>query len=381
MQGRFEMNIDSDSRTQSYRGNKFGLIMLLAGTLLLSACGADDAEEEVVVRPVRTVVVSDDSSSGVKTFSGVSRSAQESRLSFKVAGTVSSVPVNVGDRIQAGTVIASLDASAYELQLQQAQATVEQSNAASRNASAAYQRTRALYANNNASLGDLDSSRANSDSAKAQLRAARKSLQLAELNLSYTDLKVDVDCVVDSIAVSENENVSTNTEVARVNCSEELEIEIAVPEGVISDFSNGKEASIRFDAIPDAAFKGRVIEVGVAASGVGSTFPVTVLLDRAGQTVRTGLAASVSFQSDNTSGETHILPLAAVVQGADGTFVFVVKPVTENELETEGTIEKKPVELGDLQTAGIEVTSGLQHGDRVVTAGVTFIREGLLVSF
>jgi RND family efflux transporter MFP subunit len=357
-------------------------IFLLVAVFGLSACGQSDAGEEIIVRPVRTVVVNDDVTAHLKTFSGVSRSAQESRLSFKVSGTVDRVPAKVGDRIEAGTVIASLDASTYDLQLQQAQATVEQSMAASRNARAAYQRTRALYANNNASLGDLDSSRANSDSAAAQLRAARKSLQLAELNLSYTKLTVDVDCVVDSISVSVNENVSTNSDVARVNCSDELEIEIAVPESVIGDLANGKAAKIKFDTIADVVFSGKVIEVGVGASGLGSTFPVTILVDDNNSSdIRPGLAASVSFENNADSKQDYLLPLSAVVQGAEGAFVYVVNPLSDNEMESEGTIDKKPISLGELQTGGIEVAAGLLTGDRVVVAGVSFVRQGMLVSF
>ncbi len=362
--------------------SRFSPAVMVMASLLIGACSGPEEEQEFIVRPVRTVVVNEDAAANLKTFSGVSRSAQESRLSFKVNGTVASVPANVGDRIVAGSVIASLDASTYDLQLQQAQATVEQSRAAARNARASYQRTRALYANNNTSLGDLDSARAASDSASAQLRAAVKSLQLAELNFSYTKLTVDVDCVVDSISVAVNENVSTNTEIARVNCSDELEIEIAVPESIIGDFSNGKAAKIRFDALDSSEFSGRVIEVGVGANGLGSTFPVTVLLEaNSNSDIRPGLAASVSFENSADTRGDYLLPLSAVVQGSEGAFVYVVNPLSNNELESEGTIGKKAVSLGELQTGGIEIKAGLSSGDRVVVAGVSFVRDGLLVSF
>lgn len=355
------------------------LLVVGAGLLclVLSACGADDVDDVVAIRPVKSLVIDADSSNSQRTFSGVSRSAQESRLSFKVAGTVSSIPVKVGDKIEAGTIIARLDPSSYDLQLQQSQATVAQSSAASRNAATAYQRTRNLYANNNASRGDLDSARANADSVAAQLRAARKSLQLAELNRSYTELKVDVDCVVDSISTEINENVSTSSEVARVNCSDEIEIEVAVPESIIGSFKNGKKAAIEFDAIANSVFGGKVIEVGVGASGVGSTFPVVVLVESSGTVVRTGLAASVSFVSNNSEFKQFILPLSAVVQGESGTFVYLVVP----EVDQLGLIEKRAVDIGELQPGGIEVISGLAKGDRVVTAGVSFVRDGLSVSY
>lgn len=358
------------------------MILGLCASLLLSSCNQEDEGHEIVVRSVRTVVVSDDDSASLKTFSGVSRSTQESKLSFKVSGTVLKVPANVGDKIAAGSVIASLDTSTYELQLQQAQASVEQSQAAARNASAAYQRTRALYANNNASLGDLDTSKANADSASAQLRAASKSLQLAQLNLSYTDLKVGVDCAIDSISVEINENVSTSTEIARVNCSDELEIEVAVPGNIIGDFKNGKAAVIKFDALPNAQFSSKVIEVGVGASGVGATFPVTVLLgDNQGLDIRPGLAASVAFTDAGLSQSKYLLPLSAVIQGDEGVFVYIVEPVTDNPLESEGVTTKQMISVGALQSGGIEVISGLNAGDRVVTAGVSFVRNDLLVSY
>ncbi|MFT5571928.1 MAG: multidrug efflux system membrane fusion protein [Cryomorphaceae bacterium] len=356
---------------------KIPVITMVILSVFLTACGSGDVEDEVAIRPVRTVLVDGDSSNSQRTFSGVSRSAQESRLSFKVTGTVSAIPVKVGDKIEAGTVIARLDPSSYDLQLQQSQATVAQSSAASRNAATGYQRTRNLYANNNASRGDLDTARANADSASAQLRAARKSLQLAELNRSYTELKVDVDCVVDSISAQINENVSNSSEVARVNCSDEIEIEIAVPESIIGGFKNGKPAEIKFDAVANKILTGKVIEVGVGASGVGSTFPVTVLVDSSETLIRTGLAASVSFVSNSSEYKQYILPLAAVVQGADGTFVYLVQP----EVDQFGIIEKRSVDIGELQPGGIEILGGLAKGDRVVTAGISFVRDGLSVSY
>lgn len=361
------------------RVQKIARTLSVVVACLIAACGDDSVVEEVAARPVRSIVIDDDSNASLRAFSGVSRSAQESRLSFKVGGTIVDVPVKVGDKIKAGTVIAKLDSSTYELQLEQAQATVEQSNAASRNSRAAYERTRGLYANNNASLRDLDASRANADSASAQLRAARKSLQLAELNLSYTDLKVDVDCVVDSIAIDLNENVTAGTEVARVNCSEELEIEVAVPESIIGDFSRGKSAEIRFDAIPDKVFEGNVIEVGVGANGVGSTFPVTVIVENTDDAARTGLAASVSFLTEQLDSENFRVPLSAIVSEGDNTYVYLLSALSGEK--NIGIVNKHSVTIGDLQTGGVEITDGLKIGDRVVVAGVSFMREDLRVSY
>lgn len=357
--------------------NKVSFFLIV---VILFSCSSDEGVQETVIRPVRTLVINSDSSASTKTFSGVSRSTRTSRLSFKVSGTVETIPVKAGDRIKAGTVIATLDPSTYQLQFQQTQATVAQLKAASRNARATYERTRSLYANSNAPLSELDASRANSESADAQLHAAQKSLELAQLNLSYTNLTVDVDCVVDAIAIEVNENVSTNSEIAQVNCSDELEIEVAVPESLIGKLSEGKQASIQFDTIPERTYSGRVMEVGSAVSGVGSTFPVTVLIEKKDSAIRTGLAASVSFITSDSINTEYVLPLSAVVKGSHGTFVYVVEPQSFDQLNT-GVVKKRQVTIGELQSAGIKIRSGLNEGDRVVIAGTSFMRDELLVAF
>ena len=378
------MNIESTYRSVSGFKRKIKFLtknaaFMIAVCFTVSSCGTEEETAAAQLRPVRSVVAGQGYTNSLRTFSGVSRSTQESRLSFKVSGNISEIPVTVGDAIKAGTVIARLDSSTYDLQRQQAQASVAQNKAAARNAKAAYDRTRSLYANNNVSLGELESARANSESASAQLRASNKSLQLAELNLEYTRLKVDVDCVVDSISISENENVQVGAEVARVNCSDDLEIEISVPEGVIDSFKRGSTATIEFDAISGVPFNGVVVELGVDSSGVGSTFPVTVLVSDKHPSMRTGLAASVSFAIASTGKVNIILPLSALVRRVDGVYVYVL--TADSVASNSGTVSLTRVQLGELQTAGMQIKSGLTVGDRVVVAGVSFLRDGLQVLF
>ena len=361
-------------------GRLFKALIAACFVTMLVACSDSEIESEAELRTVRAVEVSDVNNSRVSTYSGVSKSARESRLSFKVAGTVQDIPVNVGDQISAGSTIAQLDSSTYDLQLQQAQATLAQSEAAARNASTVYERTRSLYASNNASLGDLDAARAAAEQAQAQRRAASKSLELARLNLSYTKLSVDVDCLVDAILVEVNENVSTATEVARVNCSNELEVEVTVPEGVVTELSQGEPVTIKFDAASNKVFSGKILEIGIGVTGVGSTFPVTVSIDSDDPVLRPGLAASVSFALKGGMSEIDdiVVPVSALVKRTDGTYVFVVQSDSDNPKV--GTVTLRKVEVGQLTSQGVIVKDGLRPHDTVVSAGVSFLRDGLQVA-
>lgn len=352
-------------------------LCVLPALLPVVGCGSPEVEVEEVIRPVRYVVAEPTSASRARIFSGTSRSALESRLSFKVSGTVESLPINVGDQLKKGQLIAQLDPSLLELQAQQSEANLIQAQATLRNAEAGYQRVRGLYAGNNASRDDLDTARAAAESAEAQVKAAEKQLELAQLNVSYTRLYAQTDCTVASMDLEVNENVSPGSPIATVTCGSALEVELSVPESLIGELQNGMPATVRLDAVDDRTFNGTISEVGVAAAG-GAAFPVTVAIKGEHPDLRSGLAAEVRIDlATGNQGDLFLVPLSAVIEDADENFVFLAVP---SGGEGFATIERRTVQVGELTDLGLEILGGLNPGDRVVTAGASVIREGLKVS-
>ena len=171
-----------------------GSSILLFASLLITACGGEPEPVEERLRPVRYVTVESSDGFRDRSFSGTSKSSTESRLSFKVSGSVINVPVQNGQRLDAGDLIAEIDPATYELQTQQAQASLVEAEANNRRATANYDRTKGLYADDNASLNDLESARAEAESAEAVVASASKALEIARLNRSYTRLTADTDC-------------------------------------------------------------------------------------------------------------------------------------------------------------------------------------------
>lgn len=351
------------------------LLPALATLLLfLHACDSAAPPDEPRLRPVRYVTVSDESGARNRSFSGTSKSTRESRLSFKVSGTVTEVPVQIGQRLAAGELIARLDPATYSLQVQQAQASLVEAQANERNAAATYERTKGLYANNNASRNDLDAARAQAESAGAQVGSVAKALEIAKLNESYTQLRADKDCSIASMDIEVNENVSAGQQVAAVSCGDEFEVEIDVPESLIGNIDENTPVQITFGAIPGAQFSGAVTEVAVASVANSATFPVVVKISESHASLRSGLAADVIFQFDTLAASgSVVLPVAAVIRDTAGTFVYVALPT---EVPDQALIHRKPVTLGELTQSGIEVLDGVVAGDRVVTAGLSVIRDG-----
>lgn len=348
--------------------------LLLISALLLAGCGQSDEAFEERLRPVRFVTVSDASAFRDRSFSGTSKSSRESRLSFKVSGTIVSLPVQIGQRLKAGDLIAEIDPASYVLQAQQAQASLVEAQANDRRAAANYERTKGLYANSNASLNDLDSSRAQAESASAQVRAASKALEIARLNISYTKLTADTECSIASLNAEVNENVAAGQQVAAVSCGDAYEVTLDLPESLIGSVDDSTPVSIRFGAIPDTEFSGRISEIAVSSSSGSAAFPVVVKIDGSHPTLRSGLAADVTFQFDSAAsqGGGFVLPVTAVISDPSGAFVFVAEP---NETEGEAVVRRRVVKLGELTQSGIEIADGLKVGDRVITAGISVIRE------
>lgn len=347
--------------------------VLLTATLIAS-CGREEAPTEQSLRPVKYIVVSDNGATRDRSFSGISKSSLESRLSFKVSGTVTNVPAQIGQSLSAGELIAEIDPAGYVLQVQQAQASLVQSEANERQAASNYERTKGLYANDNASLNDLDAARAGAESAQAVVGAANKALEIARLNLSYSKLTADSECTITSVQIEINENVSAGQQVATVSCGSEFEVTLDIPESLIGGIDEYTPVSLQFGSIPDQVFSGQITEVGVSSIGGAAAFPVVIKVNEAHPALRSGIAADVTFQFDsaNSSGNTFVLPVSAVVNDPSGTFVFVAE-LTDSPGES--IVRQQAVVLGELTQLGIEISNGIELGDRIVVAGTSVIRD------
>ncbi len=350
-------------------------ITLIAISVILTACGEPDAPFQERLRPVRYITVSDDSVFRDRSFSGTSKSTRESRLSFKVSGTVMSVPVQIGQRLSKGDLIAEIDPASYVLQAQQAQASLVEAQANDRRAATNYERTKGLYANDSASLNDLDAARAQAESSGAVVASAGKALEIARLNVSYTKLTADSDCSIASLDIEVNENASVGQQVAAVSCGDRFEVTLDLPESLIGLVDESTPVSVTFNSIPDRTFDGDITEISVASASGSAGFPVVIEIAGDHSSLRSGLAANVIFQFDSAaaSGNGVVIPVTAVINDPEGTFVFIAKA---DGASGEATIERRAVSVGELSQYGIEIVDGLKLRDRVVTAGVSVIRDG-----
>lgn len=371
--------------------NAFLALASLALALAALGCAEPEAPQEPVIRPVRYEEVVSTGGRRERTFSGIARAGVESRLGFRVGGIVESVSVVVGDQVRKGQEIARLEGTDLRLQVQEAEASLTQATASLRKAEADYDRIRGLYENNNAAKSDLDGARAQAESTRAQVEAMRKRLELARRQLSYTRLLAPVDGAIASVNAEANENVRAGDAVALLASGSRPEVEVSMPDVLITQLHEGDSVEVTFDALEGVVLPAVVTEVGVAATGTGATFPVRVQLSQSDSSVRSGMSANVTFRFEAASGgERVFLPPVAVGEDREGRFVYVLQTETGSQptadsgpgggnTEPLATTARRSVTVGDLTPDGLEISDGLEDGELVVTAGVRRIQAGQTV--
>lgn len=369
---------------------------LIACALVAGCGGGEEPASADPIRPVRTAEAETADGRQTRAFAGQTQAPVASQLSFKVAGTVTRRPVKVGEAVRAGALVAALDATDYQIQVQEAEAALLEARARVQNAEAEYGRIRGLYAEDLVARSRFDAAQTQRQTSRAALAAAEQRLALAEKRLGYTRLHAPEAGAVAAVHVEPGENVQAGQPVVRLATGGALEVEISVPEGRIGQITEGDTARVTLAAVPGAALRAVVTEVGVAPGPSATAYPVVARLLNAIEGLRPGMAARVAFAFGGVGpveeGEARLaVPPEAVSRDRQGRpFVYVVAPLPADSAGAgeaaatpapDGVAQRRAVEVGPLTPQGLEIRGGLRAGERVVTAGLADLTDGQLVRF
>ncbi len=344
---------------------------VLTGLLACRDVESDEQAAPEIIRSVLTAEVRTPGQALSRSFSGLAQARDQTDLSFRISGELVALHVKTGDLVEADTLIAELDPTEHQIELQETQASLAQMRAEARNAEATYQRTRSLYEREGASKEELDAARTNAESTGASVSATQQQLRLAGQRLSYTKLRAPSSGAISNVPVTLRENVNTGEPVAVLQTGGAPEVEVAIPELLIGEIQEHDIVQVGFDAFPGETFEGKVRKVGIAPQDGGSTFPVTIELEADWGRIRPGMATKVSFRFAASNESAVVVPPAAVGKDADGHFVFLI----EAEPEGFGITRRVAVTVGDVAESGLTVLSGLRGGETIVTAGVPRIKD------
>ena len=351
--------------------------IIITTLILLAACSKQEAPVQESVRPVKYQKITFMGGSFGRSFSGTAIAGVETQLSFRVEGIVNRVNVKVGQKVQKGSLIATLDPSDYELGYEEADASVKNADAQEKQTKSNFERVAILYENQNTSLAEYESAKAQYESAKANEKAMKQRRKQAKSKLSYTRLYAPISGIVNNVFVEENEVVATGNNIVTLSSNDNLEVLVGIPESFITDISEGQQVEITFTSLPGNKFAGTVSEVSFALSSETAIYPVTVKMDEANAQVRPGMAADVTFNFQGSEiEETLMVAPSAVGEDQNGNFVFVLEPQDQSQYQ----VRKTAVTIGNLTGDGFIVQEGLEENDLVAIAGLPSLLDGMTVS-
>lgn len=349
----------------------------IALILFLSACQETSQQQEDPVRPVKYMTMSRGQAVETATFTGITQSDQEAALSFKVGGVIESVKVKDGQKVRQGQLIATIDDEDYSLQVEQAKVQVKQAETSFNVARSTYARVERLYENNSVSLSEFEQAKGNFEAATAQLEAAQKQLQAAQNQVRYTRLLAPFTGLVSSMGVETGELVGAGSPVGLLSSEGQPEVTFGVAGSYVGLIKEGQKVDIRLSALSDQVFEGEVTEVAFS-QGNATTYPARARFLKPIAAMRPGLSAEVQFPLPLQVGDDSpmLAPAKAVREDAGGKR-FVYKLIGEGDTLT---VKKSPVELGPLSSEGFVIKSGLSVGDRIATAGLNALLDGMKVT-
>ena len=350
----------------------------------LASCNSDEPiapETAQAVRGLKTVLVKENDTSTERQYPSVLQPASLTVLAFEISGKLSELELSVGQAVSSGDVLAQLETTSLSIQIDSANADIEQAKAANTNAEKDFKRKSQLQKEGIVSDAELDQSRANVEGTRSQLALAMTQLENAQANVSKAQIVAPYDGIINSIEVDPFATISAGAPITSLYSSAAFEATFSVSFDVVNQLIVGKPVTITLADRADVQLSGVISELGSRADSV-SSFPVVVTLREMIPELKAGMAVGISIEFDVNNGKGFSLPFQVlalkkssnqeVQSGTKGPVeqsVFVFDP-------TSSSVSQRDVMIAGVRENSVIVVSGLSAGERVASAGVSFLRDG-----
>lgn len=342
-----------------------GLAVLLGAGVACSKGGdSGEVDKAAVVADVTLTHVERGDISDTLTLSGsvVGSPNNDIRVSSLVAGRIAEMKAAEGDAVQAGQVLAHVDARPYRDQLAQAEALAAQAQANLENATAARKRNEDLVQRGIAARKDLEDARTQESVAQASVKQAEAALSLARMQVARTSVQSPLNGIVVKRFVGVGEQVDGTAgqpvvEVANLN---EVELVVNVPSAYLGKLHRGQALTLTADAFPDRKFAGRILAIPAAVDPGSNAGAVRIRLSNPQGLLRLGmfLKADLPFE---THAKTLLIPAQALYHD-EANHPVVYRVDGESATSTD-------VKVGVATPEKVEVLEGVKQGDTIVLAG------------
>lgn len=348
---------------------KLSLIVLaISAALALQGCEKPQVEKRQVVQPVVVVPVALAAAAPQLIFPAVAAAADKSSLSFRIQGEIIKITVRPGDFVKKGQLLAQLEPTDYQLEVDDAQAKYNVIDSQ-------YRRSAKLVDNGYLAQSQFDE-------LKAQRRIARARLSLAKLSLGFAQLTAPFDGVISRLAAEQFENVQVGQPVMNMHRTDMVDIHIQAPDMFYSQRTavdvEGSGPGARILLADGTEYKAYLKEFTTEPDPESGSFMVILTMPMPDDRfILDGMAVEVRADAQKLNiykKDEAVIPLEAIFNedgdslDLENKFVWVVS--------ADKTVSKRHIATNKVVPEGVRLQSGLEEGELIVIAGGNRLRDG-----
>jgi len=280
---------------------------------------------------------------------------KEADINAIASGKLVSVNFNLGTMVSQGQTVANLDSRTLQLNLQQA---ILNKNKVEKDV----KRNDTLYAGNATTLVDVQNTKLNYENTLNQIDLLHK-------QISDNEIKTPISGQIVTKLKEAGEFVSAGSSLGHIVDMSSIKVDVLVNEADVYSLKTGQSVIVTTDIYPQVSFPGHINFISDKGDATHNYLVEVTLQNSAAHPLKAGTFAYVNFQR-KSSGTAILIPRSSLLEGTQTPKVYIV--------ENDKAVTKDIIigsELGDL----IEVRSGLNAGDKVITGGQVNLKEGSLV--
>lgn len=335
-------------------------------SLIVSAC-SEETETAAAPRPVRTATVEKSIGAKPMVLTGRIEAANEAALGFRISGRMIERSVVIGNRVEAGQVIARLEPQNEMNALRSAQANVSAARAAVTQARNRFERQETLLDQGWTTRAQFDEAEKARTTAEAQLDSAEAQLKLADDQVSFTELVADAPGVVTATGAEPHEVVQAGQMIVRLAREGGRDGVFDVPAQMLRSVPGDAKIEVRLAEDPNVRAVGRVRTVAPQADPATRTFEVKVGLTDTPEAMRLGATVNGQVELETAAGIE--IPASALMKTNRQPAVWIVDPADQS-------VSLRNVEVARFDPASVVISEGLDAGDIIVIAGIQALHPG-----
>jgi len=366
-----DLKIDRSDNNNSEKSPLLKIITLIVASVFILAVTkfiflSEDELLEVSAYKAKPAGQSNNSSASVLDASGYVTARMQATVSSKITGKVLEVFIEEGMFVEKGQILAQLDDSSVQAELNFAKTQLKE-------AQRVFNRTSELRKDNLASQASLDAAESQVDGLKARLDISKQIVADMQIRAPFSG-------VVINKAAQPGEMISpvsagggfTRTGIGTIVDMNSLEVEVDVNESYINRVKPGQPAITNLNAYPNWDISSEVIAIIPTADRNKATVKVRIGLLEKDARVLPDMGAKVSFLKDQIIEapeklEGVMIPSSSLIKEGNLSYVFVIK---------NGLITKTKVTVGSLSSNFSRISNGIEVGDNVVTDPSNELQNG-----